>query len=275
MPELPEAERARRVLERHAVGRTVVEVDDGDRYVCRPHPPGEIAGVLRGLAVLAAGRRGKALWLETDGGIELGLHLGMSGSVVVDEPVEPHGWDRFTLVLDDGTRLPLRDKRRLSRAVLDPDRDRLGPDALGLDRAELHRRVGRGRLAIKARLLDQGTVAGVGNLLADEALWLAGVDPRRPAGSLAERELDALHTALQTTLRAALGPRGGSGRGLLATARRDRVCPRCGATLLRAAIGGRTTLWCPVDQPSTAVGTGSTTTGPPGPPVPKEIVPPE
>ena len=76
MPELPEAERARQVLEKHAVGRTIASVDDGDAYVCRPHGRGEIDAVLRGATVTAAHRRGKHLWLETDAGVDLSLHLG-------------------------------------------------------------------------------------------------------------------------------------------------------------------------------------------------------
>ena len=84
MPELPEAERARQQIER-ALGREIVAVDDGDSYVCRPHAPGEIASALIGRRLTAAHRRGKFLWAETDGGPDLGLHLGMAGRIVLDE----------------------------------------------------------------------------------------------------------------------------------------------------------------------------------------------
>src|SRR3954449_3630877 len=93
MPELPEAERARQQIER-ALGREIVAVDDRDSYVSRPHAPGEIAAALVGHRLTSAHRRGKFLWAETDGGPDLGLHLGMAGRIVVDEP--PHTpWDRF------------------------------------------------------------------------------------------------------------------------------------------------------------------------------------
>src|SRR4051794_2009639 len=140
MPELSEAERARRVLEQHAVGRVVAGADDSDAWVCRPHPPGEIAGVLRGLRVVGAGRQGKALWLDTDAGIALSLHLGMSGSIVPGgSPPDQRRWDRFTLRFEDGTSVALRDKRRLGRVRLDADRTRLGPDAATLTRPQLVR----------------------------------------------------------------------------------------------------------------------------------------
>src|SRR6059058_6444632 len=114
MPELPEAERARREIER-ALDREIVAVDDSDRYVCRPHAPGEIAAALTGHEFVSAHRRGKFLWLETADGPTLGLHLGMSGRIVLARGDTPR-WDRFTVEFDDGTRFVLRDKRRLGRA---------------------------------------------------------------------------------------------------------------------------------------------------------------
>ncbi len=86
MPELPEVERARALLERAALGRRVVAVDDTDTFVCRPHPPGEIAEALEGATLVSAHRRGKAMWVETDGEAVLGLHLGMAGRIVIDTP---------------------------------------------------------------------------------------------------------------------------------------------------------------------------------------------
>src|SRR5213596_508681 len=100
MPELPEAERARQTLEA-AMGRRITTVDDRDTYVCRPHTPGEIASGLTGHEFATARRRGKFLWLETEDGPTLGLHLGMSGHIVVD-PEETSRWDRFRVNFDDG-----------------------------------------------------------------------------------------------------------------------------------------------------------------------------
>lgn len=190
VPELPEAEYARQMLA-SAVGRRIVGVDDNDSYVCRPHPPGEIADVVVGQRVTSARRQGKFLWLETEAGPVLGLHLGMAGEVLRD-PARASRWDRFALELDDGHRLVLRDKRRLGRAVLDPDHSRLGPDAAEITRELFRLRVGAGRAPLKARLLDQTALAGVGNLLADEALWLARLAPSRPVGDLSPEELDRL-----------------------------------------------------------------------------------
>ncbi len=248
MPELPEAERARRVLEEHAVGRTVARVDDGDAFVCRPHPPGEIDGVMRGLTVVGARRRGKALWLETDSGIDLSIHLGMSGSILPNEELSDRGWDRAAVFFTDGSHVALRDKRRLGRVRLDADRARLGPDAAEVGRDAFRARVGRGRLAIKARLLDQSTLAGVGNLIADEALWRARIPPRAPSGALDVARLDRLRRELRAVIRDALKPDGGSGRGAFARSRRSGTCVRCGAPLAQATIGGRTTYWCTREQ---------------------------
>jgi formamidopyrimidine-DNA glycosylase len=246
MPELPEVERARQVIER-AAGRRIVAVEDADTYVCRPHPPGEIAAALTGHTIASANRRGKTMWVHTEDGPTLGLHLGMAGRIVLDEP--PHAaWDRFALTFEGGGRLALRDKRRLGRAILEPDLTRLGPDAAEATRAEFRERVGRGTLPIKARLLDQSSIAGVGNLLADETLWQAGIDPRRAAGSLTDDELDRLRRELRAATRAAIRNGGVHTGEVMPARRRDAHCPRCGAPMQRATVGGRTTYWCPAEQ---------------------------
>jgi formamidopyrimidine-DNA glycosylase len=248
MPELPEAERARRQLER-VVGREIVAVDDADTYVCRPHAPGEMAAALVGRRLTDTHRRGKFLWAETDGGPGLGLHLGMAGSLTVDEQPAPRNWDRFVLEFDGGGRLALRDKRRLGRAVLDPDFSHVGPDAAEVGREEFRARVGRGTAPLKARLLDQRAIAGVGNLLADESLWRARLSPRRPAGELTTDELDVLRRAVRAAIRHAV--RNGGAHAGHFTPHRERGgrCPRCRSELERATIGGRTTFWCPSCQP--------------------------
>jgi formamidopyrimidine-DNA glycosylase len=247
MPELPEAERARAMIAERALGRRIVAVDDTDTYVCRPHAPGEIGAALVGRELTSANRIGKTMWLETDGGPDLGIHLGMSGRIAIDEELDKR-WDRFALTFADGGRLALRDKRRLGRIRLEPDLSRLGPDAAVATRAEFRERVGRGGGPIKARIMDQGVVAGVGNLLADEILWQARIDPRRPANALSEDEVDGLRRAMRAAVRNAVR-NGGAHTGVLNEHRvRDGHCPRCGAALSRTRIGGRTTYWCPVEQ---------------------------
>jgi formamidopyrimidine-DNA glycosylase len=248
MPELPEAERARLQIER-ALDREIVAVDDRDSYVCRPHAPGDFA-VLVGDRLTAAHRRGKFLWADTAEGPELGLHLGMAGRIVVDEPAAPNGWDRFALEFADGGRLALRDKRRLGRALLAPDFSHVGPDAAEVGRTAFRERVGRGGAPIKARLLDQRVIAGVGNLLADEILWRARLDPRRPAGELSVEELDRLRRELRAAMRAAIRLGGAHTGDLIEHRTRGGRCPRCGAELERATVGGRTTFWCPACQPA-------------------------
>jgi len=247
MPELPEAERARQQLDR-VLGREIVAVDDRDTYVCRPHAPGEMAAALVGRRLTATHRRGKFLWAETDGGPDIGLHLGMAGRIAVDEAPAPRSWDRFALEFADGGRLALRDKRRLGRAMLEPDFSHVGPDAADVGRDAFRARFGRGGAPVKARLLDQGVISGVGNLLADEILWRARLEPRRAAGELSVEELDGLRRSVRSALRDAIA-NGGAHTGRLNPHReRGGRCPRCRAALERATVGGRTTYWCPACQ---------------------------
>jgi formamidopyrimidine-DNA glycosylase len=246
MPELPEAERARQALE-SALGRTIVEVDDRDSYVCRPHPPGEIAAALTGHTLATAHRRGKFMWLETDDGPALGLHLGMAGRILVD-PEDTTRWDRFALNFADGGRLVLRDKRRLGRAVLNPDFSHVGPDAAEVDRVEFRRRIGAGRAPIKARLLDQGAISGIGNLLADQILWQARLSPKHPTGALSMEELDRLRREVRAAVRSAIRKGGAHTGRFIEARRREGACPRDGHRLERDQVGGRTTYWCPACQ---------------------------
>ena len=248
MPELPEVERARALIEELALGRRIAAVDDSDTYVCRPHAPGEIGAGLEGRELVSANRRGKAMWCDTDGGPVLGLHLGMAGRIAVDEAPDPHGWDRFTLLFEDGGRLALRDKRRLGRAVLDPDLGGLGTDAATISRDAFRESVGRGPAPIKARIMDQSVVAGVGNLLADESLWRARLSPLRAACELTEDELDRLRREIRAATRAAIRNGGVHTGDVIPFRRAGAHCPRCGAAMVRGTVGGRTTWWCPQEQ---------------------------
>ncbi len=246
MPELPEAERARKTLE-SVLGRRIAAVDDRDSYVCRPHAPGEIADALVGHTLATARRRGKFMWMETDDGPALGLHLGMAGRIVVD-PEESSRWDRFALDFDDGGRLVLRDKRRLGRAVLNPDFSHVGPDAAEVGREDFRRLIGSGRTPVKARLLNQHAISGVGNLLADQILWQARIAPTRLTSELSVDDLDHLRREVRAAVRSAIRL-GGAHTGRFISAReREGVCPRDGHHLNRARIGGRTTYWCPACQ---------------------------
>jgi formamidopyrimidine-DNA glycosylase len=267
MPELPEVESARRVLA-HAVDREIAGIDDTDTWVCRPHAPGAIAAALVGGRLTAAHRQGKTMWCETLGrdgkpGPHLGVHLGMGGRVIVtdttgqrigggdprpDRSPRKAEWDRFTMTFADGGTLRLFDKRRLGRVRLDPDLDALGPDAEMITREVFRTRVGRGRSAVKARLLDQSVLAGVGNLLADETLWQAALSPSAPADELAERTLDELYDALERSLKAAIAQGGVHTGEVIEHRRPGGHCPRCGAEMVHGTVGGRSTWWCSAEQ---------------------------
>jgi formamidopyrimidine-DNA glycosylase len=277
VPELPEVETARAAIERAALGRPITDVDDTDTYVCRPHAPGEIRAALLGRSLTAANRQGKSIWCDTSGldgshtpGPELAIHLGMSGHIIVTEPAgalteggdwlanerrrsyarnpKNPAWNRFRVTFADGGELRLFDPRRLGRVRLDASRTTLGPDAEQISLPEFRERLGRGTAAVKARLLDQSVVAGVGNLLADETLWQARVSPRRPADELTSDELAHLRRALRAATRRAR-QRGGVHTGTFVEhRRRGGHCPRCGTEVERATVGGRTTFWCPKDQ---------------------------
>lgn len=247
MPELPEAERARQTLE-SVLGRRIAEVDDSDTYVCRPHQPGEIASALVGHEFVSAHRRGKFLWLATEEGPTLGLHLGMAGAIALEAPKDKPIWDRFTVGFGDGGRFALRDKRRLGRAVLNPDFSHVGPDAADVGRNDFRRLIGAGRAPVKARLLDQSAISGVGNLLADQALWQARIAPDRATSALSTEDLDRLRRELRAAVRSAIRHGGVHTGNFVEVRGRHGACPRCGHSLDRATVGGRTTYWCPECQ---------------------------
>jgi formamidopyrimidine-DNA glycosylase len=197
------------------------------------------------------------MWCETsDDGPALGIHLGMAGRIVVDgdeagDPrprVDRDRWDRFSIAFEDGGTMTLRDSRRLGRVRLEPAIERLGPDAAEISRRAFRERVARSRMPVKARIMDQAVLAGVGNLLADEALWRARIDPNRPANALSEEELDRLRVAVRAANRSAIAGGGVHTGKVIPARRRDGVCPRCGTAMARGTIGGRTTYWCPAEQ---------------------------
>jgi formamidopyrimidine-DNA glycosylase len=272
MPEMPEVETARRLIADLALGRRIVDVDDADTFVIRPHPAGELRAALTGRTLTAAHRRGKTMWFETSGlggsadpGPDLGIHLGMSGRIVVTSPDgwvaeggDPPGrdaqprkaqWDRFTLEFADGGRLALFDKRRLGRILLNPDIDALGPDAATVTPAQFRALISKGTIAVKARLLDQSKIAGIGNLLADQILWQAKIRPDTPVNRLQRKDVDRIYRAMQSVLASAMAAGGGAHTGDVIAARRPGgSCPRCGAEMVHGTVGGRSTWWCSREQ---------------------------
>jgi formamidopyrimidine-DNA glycosylase len=277
VPELPEVEAYREMAER-ALGRRIraVRAPD-DWYLKRGLDASTLARALRKRKFTAARRIGKLLLLDTAGdvpgargagergepvgavGPTLGLRFGMTGRLLVDGRAgvdqllysslrEEQRWDRFIVRFEDGGDLRVRDPRRLGGVELEPDEARLGPDARSLTLGQLRAVVAQSSAPLKARLMDQARLAGAGNLITDEALWRAGLAPARPAGSLSPPELRRLHRGLRSTIDDLMA-RGGSHTGKLLPERRPGGrCPRDGAELLRATVGGRTTWWCPLHQ---------------------------
>ena len=253
MPEGLEVELYRRAAEA-AVGRVVAALEVDERLTADP-----LAPVLRGARVLAAERIGKLLLLRTDAAT-FGLHFGMTGRLVVDDhaPIErleygaardDAAWDRLVVRFDDGGVLRVNDPRRWARFSLDPPTDTFGPDLLAVTEEELAAALARRRTSLKAVLLDQRAVAGLGNMCVDEVLWQAGLHPSRPAAGLDPVEVELLHQAMVEHLPAMLA-RGGSHTGTISPAVRAALppCERDGTPLERSAVGGRTTVACPAHQ---------------------------
>ena len=259
MPELLEIERYRQAAEA-AVGRTIAAVDAPDAWFLKGGlDAATLTAALRRRRVVGARRIGKLLLLDLAGAPTLGLRFGMTGRLVVDgvAPIDEleyasgrdlPKWDRFTLHFAGGTALRMNDPRRLGGVELGPDESRLGPDAATITLGQLTAALQKSSAPLKARLMDQRRVAGLGNLLVDEILYRAGLDPARAAGSLDAGERRRLRHHVVATV-ARLGARGGSHLGDLQSARvRGGRCPRDGAELLRRTVGGRTTYSCPVHQ---------------------------
>jgi formamidopyrimidine-DNA glycosylase len=261
VPEILEIEFYRLHAE-SALGRTVADVHADDAWYLKEGLDGAtVRAALTGRTLTAARRRGKLLLVDTDDGAGpvLGLRFGMTGRLVVDHGAaiddliygsnrDVPAWDRFTLDFVGGGDLRMRDPRRLGGVMLDPDEEALGPDALSLTLRQLRDALAGSTAPLKARLMDQHRVAGLGNLLTDEMLWRAGLDPDREARSLDDEEVKRLHRHIRTGLHR-MWARGGSHTGDLQDARvRGGTCPKDGTPLLRRTIGGRTTYSCPLHQ---------------------------
>ncbi|MGC8838296.1 MAG: bifunctional DNA-formamidopyrimidine glycosylase/DNA-(apurinic or apyrimidinic site) lyase [Anaerolineae bacterium] len=266
MPELPEVENVARMLRPAVVGRQVVEARVlWPRSIARPTPEAFCQEVV-GREVLSVARRGKVLTLGLTGGRWLLVHLRMSGRLLLERVGEPAPVHlRVALGLDDDRELRFVDPRKFGRLWLVGDPEEvlggLGPEPLDVAFTveALRARLAGRQARIKPLLLDQRFLAGIGNIYADEALFLAGVHPCRPAASLTEEEVGRLHMALREVLEAAIldggttlsayrRPDGSPGehQALLRVFRRaGEPCPRCGTPVVRARVGGRGTYFCP------------------------------
>jgi formamidopyrimidine-DNA glycosylase len=273
MPELPEVETIRVALEPHIVGRRLERVEIHDPRLTRPFEPSAVAAELEGERVAALERRGKYLIVRFESGRVLLIHLRMTGSLrhARDGSLADDPYRRAVVKLDDGSDVVYRDVRRFGTwLLLEPDEvdpylaRRLGAEPL--ERAFTARRLAQrleGRRApIKAALLDQRTVAGLGNIYVDEALWRAQIHPLRPAGTLDADELGRLAKAIRQALRAGIARQGASLRDYATPdGRRGRMqerfrvygrggepCFRCGTPIDKIRAGGRGTWYCPSCQ---------------------------
>ncbi len=266
MPELPEVETTANELRPGLLGRRVIDVHIlWEGAVATPSPP-EFARRLQGRRILGTGRRGKFLLFPLDGGDTLIIHLRMTGHLGIVRSAEPLPQHvRLVFALDNGYDLRFRDARKFGRAYLvaDPEEvlGRLGPEPLaGAFTPEvLQRQLGRRAAPVKSLLLDQRLVAGLGNIYADEALFYAGIHPRRPGKSLTPSEGQRLHAAIQRVLTEAIadggtsldsyrrpdGSQGGHAVRLAVFRKSGLPCPRCRTPIARIVLGGRSTHFCP------------------------------
>jgi formamidopyrimidine-DNA glycosylase len=276
VPELPEVEVVRRGLEAHLVGRTVAQVEVRHPRPVRRHlgGPADFAARLTGRRFLSACRRGKYLWLPLDDGDALLGHLGMSGQILVQSaavPDERHLRVRFRL--DDGHELRYVDQRMfgglavseggagLPQEIAHIARDPLDPE---FDEAAFVARVRAKSSGIKRILLDQTVVSGVGNIYADEGLWLAGLHGDRPGNRLRRTDVLRLLAGVRQVMRSALeqggtsfdalyvnvnGESGYFERSLEAYGRAGLACSRCGTPIVRVAFTNRSSFFCPSCQP--------------------------
>jgi formamidopyrimidine-DNA glycosylase len=270
VPELPEVETVRSRLEPALSGRKLERVEILDERLTRPFDPAAVAAQLEGERVAAVERRGKYLIVRFDSGRVLLIHLRMTGSLLAARrnglPEDPYR--RAVVRLDDGSDVAFRDVRRFGTwLVLEPGEldeylaARLGdePLARAFSAAKLGRRLAGRRAPLKALLLDQRVVAGVGNIYADEALWYARLNPLRPGGSLAPDELRDLLRGIRRALRKGIerqgaslrdystpdGERGGMQDEFAVYGRAGEPCSRCGTPIEKTRAGGRGTWFCP------------------------------
>src|SRR4051812_26462461 len=272
MPELPEVETVRARLAPLLSGRRFERVEIHDPRLVRPYEPAEVAAELEGERVAAVERRGKYLIVRFESGRALLVHLRMTGSLrhtSGDLAEDPHR--RAVIRLDNGSDVTYRDVRRfgtwllLEPGELEPYLDaRIGEEPLDalFTAARLGERLAGRRAPVKSALLDQRTLAGMGNIYVDEALWRARIHPLRPAESLDRNELRRLHTAIKKALEAGVarqgsalrdhrppaGERGTMQHEFKVYGRGGEPCDRCGTPISKSRVGGRGTWFCPTCQ---------------------------
>lgn len=259
MPEFVEVEAYRRTVE-PLVGERIDVIDVIDDRILRRSEPAFVCGVVGGATIERTRRIGKVLFLDLSGGHTASLTFGLRGWLSLDGRVAlaSGGWrdrepkpEHVRLRLDVGGKIvELEDQLRLATLEVDIDESILGVDVMALTEAQLIDLLRRTSRAVKTAVMDQHRIAGIGNLIADEIFYEAGVDPRRAASDLDDDELSALWTGLRRTRKRVL-ERNGSHQGALIQSgarERGRRCPRCDVEIQRVQVGGRTSYFCPEHQ---------------------------
>jgi formamidopyrimidine-DNA glycosylase len=260
VPELPDVENFRRVLAEHAVGRRIARVEVLDDQVLRGVATRRFVEQLGGREFHEPGRHGKWLIVPVRRGPVLLAHFGMTGSLLWTAEGEPrHRHDRVVFVLAGGE-LRYRDMRKLQGLRLARDDGEVeqvlaevGPDALAVSRTQLRDLLAGKRRRVKAALVDQSVLAGLGNLLADEILWRAEIHPTQLCARLDDEDLAQLHAMMRAVLHRSIRDGRVPPRKSWLTGHRDDKpgsCPRCGGALAHGRTGGRATTWCPHCQPA-------------------------
>ena len=264
LPELPEVETIRNELSPHVIGRRFTDVTICDAKPVKQPAADEFRRKLIGQRINSVERRGKYLIFRLSSGNVLIIHLKMTGSLLLN-PEQTDRYIRIVFHLDDGLRLVFTDRRRLGALRLLENEQvvigKLGPEPLSKEftARTLAERLRNRKAPIKAVLLDQGFIAGIGNMYADEALFAAKIHPLRQPDSLSAKEIGNLHKALIDVLRSAIESKGASidtykrPDGRLGTAhnnfrvahRGGEPCPVCGTPIQRLAIRGRGSYFCP------------------------------
>jgi formamidopyrimidine-DNA glycosylase len=273
VPELPEVETIRTHLAPLVEGRRFEQVEILDSRLTRPYDPREVAAELDGEEVAALERRGKYLVVRFETDRALLIHLRMTGSLqhAPEGSLGEDPYRRAVVRLDNRSDVAYRDVRRFGTwLLLEPGElepylaVKNGPEPLGkgFTAGFLRERLAKRKAPVKAALLDQRTVAGLGNIYVDEALWFAGLHPHTPAGTLDERQTRAVHRGIRralergiarqgATLRDYRTPDGGSGsmqNEFNVYGREGEPCPRCGTPIEKTRAGGRGTWYCPSCQ---------------------------
>jgi formamidopyrimidine-DNA glycosylase len=288
MPELPEVETIRSQLAQHILGKQVVSIDVYDDLLLGYLPVGKVKKLV-GLKVEKVERRAKVLLIKLEHNLYLAIHLKMTGRVIYrDEKITstslhlkdfdlqrfPNKFSRATITFDDESKIYFQDERRfgwikiLDMAQLETDllKEPIGPEPLTpqFTKEYLLRTILSNKQQIKVILMDQAKIGGIGNIYANEALYLAKIHPQRKANTLSSDETDTLHTAIQTVLkkglemrgasednyRDALGQKGTYHLHFLVYKQNGKPCKNCGTKIVRITVGGRGTFLCTSCQKS-------------------------